>query len=191
MPRCWGPGLSACAAPQRTTPPRSAVCLLQLSLGAHPRAYLSTAHSCAVLGRWTDAAPYPEWELVTDEEPCADGTAGNGMAAGDMVDAGPITNQTAVESLAAGPGDAEQVRWLTSGSGCQAWKLTQRTQDEEEGGEDDMADFEDSAEQAHFSAFTARVRSGACALCARCSDLSVLRWQETLSRFCAIASTAN
>jgi hypothetical protein len=36
-----------------------------------------------------------------------------------------------------------------------------RATQEEEGGEDDLADFEESLEQMHFSAFTARVRTHA------------------------------
>ena len=66
-------------------------------------------------GRWTDAVPYPEWELVTDEEPEArdGGSAGDGLAA-ELVDAGPPRSQAAADSHTAGPGDAEQVRGLGS-----------------------------------------------------------------------------
>ena len=52
-----------------------------------------------------------------------------------------------------------------------------------------MADFEDSAEQAHFSAFTARVRTGVMPRPKPPADIVFLRWQEILSRFCATALT--
>ena len=53
-----------------------------------------------------------------------------------------------------------------------------------------MADFEDSAEQAHFSAFTARVRTGVMPRPKPPADVVFHRWQEILSRFCATALTA-
>ena len=61
--------------------------------------------------RWTDAVPYPEWELVTDEEPEArdGGSAGTGVAA-KMADTGPTRSEAAANLHAAGSGDAEQVR---------------------------------------------------------------------------------
>lgn len=117
---------------------------------------LSYSTSHAALGaRWADSAPYPEWELVTDEEPC-DGAAAGGVAA-ELPTAEPSASLAA--AAATGSGDQEQAR-------AERWAvqlrsvLTQAAQ-EEDGGEEDMADFEDSAEQAHFSAFTARVRSAA------------------------------
>ena len=118
LPAAEARGLSACAAPQRMTLLHSVVWLLQLSPGAPLRASLQPVHLCPAFGRWTDAVPYPEWELVTDEEPDArdGGSAGNGLAA-EMVDAGPTTSQAVADSHAAGPGDAEQARGLGAAVG--------------------------------------------------------------------------
>lgn len=74
--------------------------------------------------RWNDAVPYPEWELVTDDEPEArDGSsAGNGVAA-ELVDTGTTRGQPAAELNSAGSGDAEQVRCLAVTAGF-LWCLT-------------------------------------------------------------------
>ncbi len=143
----------------------------------------STSH-VALDARWVDAAPFPEWELVTDEEP-SDGAAAGGAAA-ELPTAEPAAS---LAPAATGSGDQEQAR--ADVGDCAVAICADKAAQEEDGGEEDMADFEDSAEQAHFSAFTARVRNAALGCLASLLTPTKRRWHETLSRCCVTASTGS
>jgi len=104
--------LSARVVLQRTARLSQTLQPLPLSPGARSgesRGSNQAAAYDALLGRWADAAPFPEWELVTDEEPCV----GEGAAA-ETLSAEPATNPPAVSVAAAGhgAGGEEQVRAL-------------------------------------------------------------------------------
>ena len=121
---------------------------------------------------------------MTDEEPCDDSARG---AAAEWSAPEPAANPAAASPGVAGSGGQEQARTRVELSQTVS-KQTDAAQEEEDGGEEDMADFEDSAEQAHFSAFTARVRVGVFLLRGLSLNWFVCRWRETLSRCCAMAS---
>jgi hypothetical protein len=105
------------------------------------------------------AKPFPEWELVIDEEPRERDEAPNpnteappsetASKPGEQHDA-----DDQVRRFSANAASAVQVHSSEAGfTRC----VRTRAKQEEEGDEDDLADFEESLEQMHFSAFTSRV----------------------------------